>query len=851
MDATEGMSRPFSRRKFIAGAATLTAAGILAGCSPVSQDADTQSSGAAKAGAEQIFAGVCRGNCAGGCFLNVHVRDGQVVRTTARDLPNTDYNRICSKGITHVGRIYSSRRLMYPMRRTGERGEGVFERISWEEALSEIADKWNGYAKEFGPASMAVQYGSGDYAVCSGVGLGGATQRFMAGVGASYIPNNVDAAHGYTATKICTFGAYGAQNEPSDFVNSDTIICWGANPTISQPHVMHFIMDAKEKGATYVVIDPMYNANAAKADKYIPINPSTDGALALGILNVLFEKGWVDVDFARAHTNACCLVDKSTGKLLTMSQFGVTPVMKQDPATGKQVPYDACAVIDKSTGRVTSIDEAADPTYTGVTDASGIACTTVYDNLVEAASAYTLDRTTELTGVSADDIMFLADQYHSNRKINTYMMFGGNHYINGHYNYWAAYAVSWLTGHVGTSGNACGFAECLPITFNPLVLTTDLDGNPLQGQGPTYIDNKVNAVIDTSTYGGWQVSSPHDESVPPSGNVDVTSGGTPTTPLKGVYVACSNPLTNHAAHDYTVEWFKKLDFVVVADMNMTETARYADILLPVAHWFEQEDFFTSYASHMYQLLQEKAIDPIGEAKPDFEIYKELAQRLGYPRVFGDMTPEDYIRLYMDSALNKQMGVSADQLFNDKAVKLIPGDTFVSYPNGTFNTSTGRGMLYTDSPAPAYEIGQRIDYDKERAPYWEPALEADVNSAARKTYPYYLLSEHMRTRTHSQWWDVDYLKEYEPEPCVKMNPHDAADKGIQDGDTVRVFNGRGEVTMKAYTNGGLPRGMVSAPRAWQAEEFISGHYASLPTNEFNQVVANFAFNDVAVDIEKVS
>ena len=98
--------------------------------------------------------------------------------------------------------------------------------------------------------------------------------------------------------------------------------------------------------------------------------------------------------------------------------------------------------------------------------------------------------------------------------------------------------------------------------------------------------------------------------------------------------------------------------------------------------------------------------------------------------------------------------------------------------------------------------------------------------------------------------MDYLKEYEPEPCVKMNPDDAAAKGIKDGDTVRMFNGRGTVIMKAHINAGLPRGMVAAPRAFQAEEFIDGHYASLPTNEFNQVVANLAFNDVAVDIEKL-
>lgn len=827
-----------TRRTFIKGVAALGATAALQTGYGLERASAEQA-----AGEEQLFAGVCRGNCAGGCFLNVHVRDGQVVRTTARDMPDTRYNRICSKGLTHVGRIYNSRRLRYPMRRVGERGSGEFERITWEEALDEIASKWQGYTDEFGPAAMAVQYGSGNYAICSGVGLGGAVTRFMNATGCAYIPNNVDAAHGHTASAICTFGLYGAQNEPADFVNADTFVCWGANPSVSQPQVMHFILDAKERGATYVVIDTMFNANAAKADKFIAVNPSTDGVLAFGILNLLFQNGAVDEEFVRDHTNAPFLIDKGTGVMLRMSDFGVAPASED-----ADDPY---AVFCEDAQKVVAVQDATHPAISGVAQVEGHDVVTAYDNLVRIASDYPLERVTQITGVSAEDVEWLASEYATKDKVNTYAMFGDNHYINGHYNYWPIYAVSWMTGHVGSSGNACGFGESIPVTAN-LAGTgyVDLDGNPLQGQGPSYIDNKVNALLDTQTYGGWEVAEPYDEGVPASGNVVVSEGGTPATPLKGVYVMCSNPLANHAAHDYTVEWFKKLDFVVVADMSMTETAKYADILLPMAHWFEQDDLFTSYASHLYMLVQEKAVEPLGEARTDFEVFKELAGRLGYPRLFGDMDAKDYMRLWVESDTNAGLGITYDGLMEAKAVKYMPVDTFVSYEGGTFNTATGRGLLYNDSPAADYNVGQRIDFSKEIEPHWEPAIEADVNSVARQTYPFYLLSEHMRTRTHSQWWDVDYLKEYEPEPCVKMSPADAAAKGIEDGDVVRVFNDRGTVTMKAYVNAGLPQGMVAAPRAWQAEEFIDGHFASLPTNEFNQVTANFSFNDVAVDIEKL-
>lgn len=123
----------FTRRNFIQGAAVLGATGLLAGCNAADGGIDFLGTAYADEGAvaaDEIFRGSCRGNCGGGCYLNVHVRDGQIVRTTAADLPDTQYNRICSKGVTQIGRVYSANRLLYPMKRVGERGSDDFERIS-------------------------------------------------------------------------------------------------------------------------------------------------------------------------------------------------------------------------------------------------------------------------------------------------------------------------------------------------------------------------------------------------------------------------------------------------------------------------------------------------------------------------------------------------------------------------------------------------------------------------------------------------------------------------------------------------------------------------------------------------
>ena len=231
----------FTRRSFIRGAAVLTAAGALVGCSPKTRDLEETDEKQQEAPETQIFSGVCRGNCAGGCFLNIHVRDGQVVRTSAREMPDPQYNRICMKGLSHPHRIYSAERLQYPLRRTGERGDDQWERISWDEAMGEIAEKWNGYVEEFGPASVGLFTGSGNYGLVNGMSTGGVTSRFLAASGIAYLNQTVDAAANFATSRLLGMGYYSSGNEPADMLNARTILIWGANPAISQIQNMHFL----------------------------------------------------------------------------------------------------------------------------------------------------------------------------------------------------------------------------------------------------------------------------------------------------------------------------------------------------------------------------------------------------------------------------------------------------------------------------------------------------------------------------------------------------------------------------------------------------------------------------------
>ena len=823
MSNSERKPYPFSRRSFIKGAAAVAASGALAGCSP--QAADTEDAQPPAADSEtQHFAGVCRCGCAGHCFLDVHVRDGQVVRTTAGEMCDPRYNRICSKGLSHVGRVYSAKRLQYPMKRTGERGEGKFERISWDEAVETVAGKLSGYAEEFGPASNAFLIGSGNF---GSVALK-SVDRLKAVMGGTLINFSIDLAASFANGHVMGYGGFGTQNELADFPNAKTFVCWGADPTISTPQTMHFILDAIENGAKYIVIDPLFNANAGKADWFVPVNPSTDGALAFGALNHLLDQGWQDEGFIRERTEAPFFV-KEDGTVLRMSDLGVEPQEGDvDPATGKPSVVDPYVVWDEEAGGPVAAPEAKRPSLESRSEIEGVAVTLVYDMVKDAVAEYPVSRASELSGVPEDDIRELARTFAQDGPVTTLVMFGPDHYLNGHYNYWPIYTLAAFTGNLCKSGAAAGMTYSQGSGWvNPAAgdAPVDVNGNQAQGANPNALPlASIGDILETGSYGGAEF------------------------PLKSITIFQRNVLATGADRNRVEEWMKKIDFVVVAEMVMSETALYADILLPVCHWFEQEDFVAGGGSTPIVMWQDKAVEPQFESRSDYDICKMLAEKMGY----GDFFTYDtagFIDLMLDSDAFRAVGCTPETLREQKTVREFTVDNFVAFENG-FATPTGRFSLYWESPMPWYGAGQEIDFAKERTLYWEPSRYADPASESRSgEYPFFTFSQHMRTRTHTQWWDTGYVKEFDPEPTVRLNPEDAAEYGIADGDAVRLCNEHGSVVMRAVVNSGLPRKMLSSGRSFQSFEFIEGHFASLSSSENNQMIPNSIVNDVAVSIEK--
>lgn len=818
----------FTRRSFIKGAAALTATGALVGCSPQAKNLE-EAKLTQEAPETQIFSGACRSNCFGGCALNVHVRDGQVVRTTAREFPESEYTRICSKGATHVGRIYSSKRIQYPMRRVGERGSGEFERLSWDEAIGEICTKWKAITDEFGSTAMAVHYGSGNYGLLGGTGGNGwLTGRFLNVTGSSIIGMDLD----YSARPSMHVapGLTTGTGDTAGFYKAKTFICWGANPAISQPHNMHFIMEAKEQGTRYIVIDPAFNANAAKADWYIPINATTDGALAFGIISEFMAHDWIDMSIVRDHTNAAFLI-KEDGLFLHMSDLGVEPTEgKPDPKTGKKTTVDPYAVWDEATTSAVAYADAVKPAIEGITEVNGIAVHTAYDNLKTIVSEYTLENTSEITGVSSTDIAELARVIAEDGPAMIYRMFGYDHYLNAHYNHWPQKLVAILSGNCGSASSGIGQPAFGFMGLNaPANMPTNAADEPCQGVGPQLLYKEVGNIIETGMM-----------------------GNTPAV-LKGVYITALNLLATQSGFDYaTQQYLSKLDLVVYSDMMMTETASWADYVLPVCHWFETEEVYLPVGSAPYIVWQDKAIEPMYESRPDFNILKAIGDGLGYSEYFN-LSQDEYLAELLDTDIARGLGVTPEALKEKKIVRCVaPFEDLVKATDQAgpvFGTSTGRAELYADIITKVYDIGQEYPMEKEQQPYWEPSPEIGIDCEQRRKFPFHLFSEHLRTHTHSQWWENGYVQEFESEPVLKISPIDAAERSIVTGDNVKVYNDRGYVVMKAVVNPGLPQGMLATPRAWDGSQYIDGRLNSLLRVEYSYAIYNQPFNDVAVDIEK--
>ncbi len=639
MTGMDSPSKGLTRRSFLKGAAVAAGAvGLTGVASMTSTDGWLAPTTAEAAPEEKTVYTLHQFMCQGNCSLKCTVRDGRLVKIEPNDTVDDYYQHCCLKGLSEVQHVYSSERLQHPMRRVGERGEGKFEVISWDEAIKTVGDElkkaWDKYGHEsvYVSASNEPQFSMLAPLLKAGTGVEPGIDR---GVG-----QGIDVAVGGSG-----FGD--AFNDSRDWVNSKTLIIDGYNYLESCMMQANTFLDAKEAGCEVIVIDPHFSTTAGKADQWVPIKPGTDPALFLGMTSYVLDNKLYDEDYMRKHTTFPVLVDAKSGKLLRSS----------------------CLVWDAARQAAVPHGEADDSTaLEGEFVVNGVPYTTTFELLKKSQKEYTTAWASEKTGVPQDVIEDLARKYACNGPAAIAYGMGGcdkfsNPDIAGH----AMVVLTGLTGNVGKPGGSLGCynggggysakLEDWPLPEDAVSPTL-----PVRADRFPTRDNDVHVIISLgNTFQQY-----------------------------------------FANYDKTREWLKSLDFIVHAGMHDEDSVAYADIVLPVCSKFEDTvDHGIVRSGYNHVILQEKCIDPLFESKPDFEVMKLILGSVGLDHHLPK-DAEELVRHKVDKSEDLQkMGITFDKLVENHGSMPIKGieKPRVGYADQKFKTPTGKLELYYEKQAP--------------------------------------------------------------------------------------------------------------------------------------------------------
>lgn len=428
------------------------------------------------------------------------------------------------------------------------------------------------------------------------------------------------------------------------------------------------------------------------------------------------------------------------------------------------------------------------------------------DRFRESVHTCTPEWAAEVAGVDPRAIERLAELVGTVAPMTICAGFGMQRYTNSGQTMRALLALVVLTGNIGKPGAGWIFANLRTQVFGG-------EKDPIAFYPPAASDGVVRVSISTAMLGPHMLAT-HDP------------------PLKVAWLERGNPIPQNPETATVMRAFRALDFRVVVDEVMTDTAREADIVLPAKTFFEQTDVIGAYW-HDYLQLRPKLIDPPGDVKPETEIYRLLAARLGIPQADVDaaIPADDRIEAWLTERLAAMPGVTLDAL--RRGPVRVPGTGDIAFADLCFPTPSGRIELWSDEAV--------ARWDADPLPSYREPVEGSRGSLAEK-YPLSLLTPNTKTRIHSQFGHLSAMRAIEPRPVLAMHPVDAAARGIGAGDQVRVFNERGALSVACRLDAGLRAGCVTLHNGWwvrdggavnllsQARETDMGHGAAFHENQ---------------------
>lgn len=527
---------------------------------------------------EKVINTSCCCHCGGACFLRVHVKDNVITRIESDNGGEPQF-RACLRCRAYRQRVYAPDRVKYPLKRVGERGEGKFERISWDEALETTAFEIRRVRETYGPAALFLLSSGGDIGWLQGAQLTGNLLGRTGGFSTTW------GWHSNGGTKYAAFATFGtivSSNTRDNFIDSRLIIMWGWNPamTVQHTNTSWHLMQAKEKGIKIISVDPRYTQTAAVyARQWIPIRPGTDAAMLIAMAHVMIDEDLYDKAFIDTYT-------------FGFDSFKEYVLGKEDN-------------IPKSPSWAEAL--------------TGVPAQVIRDLAVEYA---TTKPAILVAGIAPGRTAF-GEQFH--RVAITLSAMTGNIGVRG-------------GDAPGIWGGGFGPEYELGLSFGPTVGQRLKGGsaNPVD-VAPT---RKNALMVSEKFWQGWTSSNRVNRFHMADAFLNGKVGGYPAD-YKMMFVVNANPVTQYPNTNKLIQALKKLEFIVVEEQFLSPTARYADIVLPTNTFLERNDVTVGGATPFYGYLN-KAIDSLYESKSHYEIAVELAKKMGVAD-FSDKTEDEWLR----------------------------------------------------------------------------------------------------------------------------------------------------------------------------------------------------------------